>query len=606
MKEKNPNIKYPEVYFKDVIGLLWRGMRNNWVSMVLTILGVAAASTFEIITPLYYKRFFDFLFLAQSKDIIAPQLIQTIIFVLALNIGAWLCWYIGTFATLRFQAKTMADLRRQAYDYLIKHSYNFFTNNFTGALVQRIGRYARAFERLSDQIIWNLIPLVVQLIGVSIITAAVEPRITIFIVGWAFLYILINYFYSRWRLKYNIKMAEADSYTTAVLADTITNQNNIDIFNRHRSEIENFKQVTEEQKKITLVNWNVNTGLDAFQAIMIVLVEFFVFYFTIQYWQTGTVTVGTFVLMQLYVIGLGSRLWDFSRIVRDFYEGYADAKEMAEIIKLPYEIKNAPGAKPLRVPAGEVVFKDVNFKFGDAREILKNINLKIKDGEKVALVGPSGSGKTTLVRLLLRFYDITDGEITVDGQNIRQVTLESLRDNISLVPQDPLLFHRTIAENIRYGRPAASVEEIEQAARSAHCDEFINNLPKKYETYVGERGIKLSGGERQRVAIARAILKNAPILILDEATSSLDSRSELLIQDALDILMKGKTVIVIAHRLSTIKKMDRIIVLENGSILEDGTHNSLIAKKGLYKKLWTLQAGGFIPGEDEEDEEGEE
>ncbi|MEK7160774.1 MAG: ATP-binding cassette domain-containing protein, partial [Patescibacteria group bacterium] len=256
----------------------------------------------------------------------------------------------------------------------------------------------------------------------------------------------------------------------------------------------------------------------------------------------------------------------------------------------------------LAVSGGEVVFKEVIFSFSDAKErdVLRSINLKIQGGEKIALVGPSGSGKTTLVRLLLRFYDVVSGGIFVDGQNIQNVVLASLRDNIALVPQDPILFHRTIKENIRYGREAASDEEVVNAARLAHCDEFISGLSQKYETFVGERGIKLSGGERQRVAIARAILKNAPILILDEATSSLDSHSESLIQSALDNLMKGKTTIVIAHRLSTIRKMDRIIILEKGTIIEEGTHQELILKDGLYRKLWNLQAGGFIQENEEE------
>ena len=336
-------------------------------------------------------------------------------------------------------------------------------------------------------------------------------------------------------------------------------------------------------------------GLDAIQAIFSFIVEFIVFYVAVIYWKGDFLSVGAFVLIQLYVMGLSGQLWGFARIIRDFYEGYADAKEMIEIMKLPYEIKDTIIAKPIIVTSGEIVFDNVNFSFNETREVLSNIKLKINAGEKVALVGPSGAGKTTFVRLLLRFYDVTGGHIEIDGNDIKNITLESLRNNISLVPQDPLLFHRTIKENIRYGKPNATDEEVVEASRLAHCVEFIENLPNKYDTYVGERGIKLSGGERQRVAIARAILKNAPILILDEATSSLDSNSESLIQDALSTLMRGKTTIVVAHRLSTIKKMDRIVVLKNGSILEEGTHNSLIRKKdSLYKDLWTLQAGGFI------------
>jgi len=307
------------------------------------------------------------------------------------------------------------------------------------------------------------------------------------------------------------------------------------------------------------------------------------------------VSLGIFAMIQSYVFTIIDNTWGFSRVIRNIYQSYADAKEMVEILLLPHEITDSNLAKELVVNEGEIKFENLNFNFNETRRVLENINLAIKPGEKIALVGPSGAGKTTFIRLILRLYSATSGEILIDGQNIEEVTQESLRKNISLVPQDPILFHRTLAENISYGKPDATKEEIEKAAELAHCSEFIKNLPLGFDTYVGERGIKLSGGERQRVAIARAILKNAPILILDEATSSLDSRSEALIQDALNNLMKDKTTIVIAHRLSTIQKMDRIILIDGGKVVEEGTHQSLLKKKNsLYKKLWELQAGGFL------------
>ena len=263
-------------------------------------------------------------------------------------------------------------------------------------------------------------------------------------------------------------------------------------------------------------------------------------------------------------------------------------------------MKNASDAQKLSVSKGAIAFKGVSFSFSEARAVLYDLTMDIRAGEKVALVGPSGAGKTTFIRLILRMYDPSKGAIYIDRQDIKTVTQESLHAHVSLVPQDPVLFHRTLMENIRYGRRDATDEEVVRAAKLAHCDEFINQLPEKYGTFVGERGIKLSGGERQRVAIARAILKNAPILILDEATSSLDSHSEALIQDALDTLMRGCTTIVIAHRLSTIRKMDRIVVMEHGAIREEGTHDDLIKKEGsLYQKLWQLQVSGFMQEEEE-------
>jgi ATP-binding cassette subfamily B protein len=299
-------------------------------------------------------------------------------------------------------------------------------------------------------------------------------------------------------------------------------------------------------------------------------------------------------LLQVYFVRLVDGLWSFGGIVRAYYESFADAYEMAVILNMPYEIIDNP-SQVAKNTGGEVVFKDVTYVYkNNDSKVLDNFSLTIPAGQKIAIVGSSGAGKTTFVRLLMRLFNLTAGQILIDGVDINNISQENLREKISFVPQDPVLFHRTLMENIRYGKRDATDEEVLAAAELAHCDEFIDLLPLGYETYVGERGVKLSGGERQRVAIARAILKNAPILVLDEATSSLDSHSEHLIQDALVKLIEGKTTIVIAHRLSTIRQMDRIIVLDKGKIIEDGIHDELIAKEGgLYKKLWDRQAGGF-------------
>jgi ABC-type multidrug transport system fused ATPase/permease subunit len=344
--------------------------------------------------------------------------------------------------------------------------------------------------------------------------------------------------------------------------------------------------------------------VEAGQSFLGFAIEFVLFFYAIKYWQQGLITIGVFVLLQAYVLNIINQLWGFTRLVRDLYQGYADSKEMVEIMLLSHEIQDVPQAKELIISEGEIEFQNLTFAFNQTRKVLEDINLTVKAGEKVALIGPSGAGKTTFVRLLLRLYSATSGKILIDGQDISQATQESLRKNISMVPQDPILFHRTLSENIAYGKRGTSAEEIKEAATLAHCDEFTKDLPYGFDTYVGERGIKLSGGERQRIAIARAILKNAPILILDEATSSLDSHSEMLIQDALENLMKNKTTIVIAHRLSTIQKMDRIIVVDEGKIIEQGSHQELLENENsLYKKLWELQAGGFLKDEDNDNEE---
>ncbi len=610
--KKSSNIIYPEVKLIDVLSAFWRGIKpKKWWGILLFIC-VAFANISAIAVPIFYKQFFDLISVVLDKDVASYKLIIIVFEILSLNIVSWVLYRVATFANNNFQTSVMAKLRQQSYDYLMEHSYSFFTNNFTGSLVQRVNRFSRAFERLSDNLIWGLTPLIIRVISIILIILFFNKWIALIILIWAIIFLGFNIIFSKWKLKYDLSVAEADSKATGYLADTITNQNNVALFARQDFESSGYKKVTEEQARITKFDWNLASIIEGVQGFLSIAIEFFVFYFAIKYWKDGTITIGIFVMLQAYVFTLIEQFWGVTRIVRDVYQSYADAKEMVEIMKLPHEITDAPTAKELKVLDGMIEFRDLNFNFNETRQVLKNINLIINPGEKVAIIGPSGAGKTTFIRLLLRFYDSTSGQILVDNQDIAKVTQESLRNNISLVPQDPVLFHRTLAENIAYGKRDATREDIERAAELAHCDEFIKDLSQGFETYVGERGIKLSGGERQRVAIARAILKNAPILVLDEATSSLDSESEMLIQDALNNLMQNKTVIVIAHRLSTIQKMDRIIVVDNGQIIEQGNHQELLANENsLYKKLWTLQAGGFLSddenvNEDDEDEDNEE
>ena len=346
--------------------------------------------------------------------------------------------------------------------------------------------------------------------------------------------------------------------------------------------------------------WKIDQTIWIGIGFFIVIIQVGLLYGAIVYWSRGLLTIGDFVLIQTYLLTTFERLVTVNRSLRRYYDALADAEEMVAILEEPHEVQDVPGAVGLAVARGAVDFKDVTFHFHDERAILDHFDLSIAPGQKVALVGPSGAGKSTITKLLLRMYAVSDGAIEIDGQNISQVTQDSLRDAIGFVPQEPILFHRSIMENIRYGKRECTDEEVISAAKKAHCHEFIVGLTHGYDTYVGERGVKLSGGERQRVAIARAILKDAPILVLDEATSSLDSESESLIQDSLKVLMQGKTVLVIAHRLSTIMNMDRIVVLQDGKVVADGTHADLLAQDGLYHKLWSIQAGGFIQDEEEE------
>ncbi|MBI5466362.1 MAG: ABC transporter ATP-binding protein [Candidatus Kerfeldbacteria bacterium] len=574
--------------------VFWQHVRRYRLLFWFIVLSIAAGAALSVVVPLYYKDFFNLLAGGQGPAVIVPQLLKLIGIILLFNMGIWLVYRLGTFGNNYFQPRVMADIQDTCFDYLHQHSFGFFINRFVGALVRKVGRLTRALEEVTDAIYWNLLPMGVRLLLVLAVVFVYYPTIGAILFVWLVTYLSLNYALTLKKLKLDEAAAAADTRVTAYLADTITNQSNLKVFTALPEERLGFGQVTQEQFSLTKRSWDFDATVEAVQAGLMFMLEFLVFYIGVSLWQRGQVTVGDFVLVQTYLIQVFDQLWGFGRVVRRMYRSLADAEEMVEILNTPHQVQDLPEARPLQVTAGEVVFQDVRFTYTNSREVISNFNLVAAPGEKVGIVGPSGAGKSTLVALIFRFFDVTSGGIFIDGQNISQVTQDSLRQNIGLVPQDPVLFHRTLLENIRYGRRQASEQEVRQAAHLAHCDEFIDRLPEGYETYVGERGIKLSGGERQRVAIARAILKNAPILVLDEATSSLDSQTESLIQDALSNLMVNKTTIVIAHRLSTIMKLDRIIVVHAGMVHEVGSHRQLLKHGGLYKKLWELQVGGFI------------
>ncbi|TSC70222.1 MAG: ATP-binding cassette, subfamily B, bacterial [Parcubacteria group bacterium Gr01-1014_70] len=549
----------------------------------------------ETIVPLYYKQFFDLLasVSAPTSDVM-QRLFFLIVIITGLYVIVWLFRRINQFTNIYVQPHVKADLMRTSFEYLECHSYKFFSNNFAGSLVRRINRLDRSFETLADQIHYVYLPFIVTFPIIIVILFLRHWLLGVVFTVWFFVFLVTQYAITVWKQKYNIMLAAKDSETTGVLSDSISNITTVKSFAGEAKEYSMVHTITEELRCLRFKTWTIDEWINTVQGALFIVVEIGLLYTAVFLWQRGIVTIGDFALIQAYIIRAFERVWYLGQTVRKSYEALAEAHEMVEILDTPHEVRDRPRAKKLTVSKGEIEFQSVSFNFNETRSILKGFDLHIKGGEKVALVGPSGAGKTTITKLLFRFYDVTAGVISIDGTHIAMVTQESLRHMISLVPQEPILFHRTLMENIRYGRFDASDKEVEDAAKKAHCHEFISQLPEGYNTYVGERGIKLSGGERQRVAIARAILKNAPILVLDEATSSLDSESEMLIQDALSVLMEGKTVIVIAHRLSTIMKMDRIIVMEGGAITAQGTHTELLEKGGVYKKLWEIQAGGFI------------
>ncbi len=571
--------------------IYWRHAKQYPVSMWGTVFSILFAGLIGIAGPYGYKLMFD----AFERGATEQEVIGILFWLALIFFAEWAFWRAATFFNSYFQTNVMRDLANMCFAYMHRHSFNFFNNNFVGSLVKRINRFYRSFEGIADRLTWDLLPITIDVVSITIVLSLRNPIFGIIIVAWVLLYLMINITFSRYKLKYDVERSKLDTKVTGFMADTITNHANIKLFSSYKRENTSFHGLSQSLQKLRRFTWDMSSAFEAVQGFLMISLEILLLYIAIKLWFGGELTIGDLVLLQSYLLIVFKKLWGFGRIIRDFYEHLADAEEMTTILDTPHEITDRKNAKQLSVAHGLIEFKDVSFYYHKTRPIFTHFNLTIKPGERVAFVGPSGAGKSTIIKMLLRIHDVARGHILIDGQKIKAVTQDSLHEAVSLVPQDPILFHRTLMDNIRYGKPDATDEEVLQAAKYAHCHEFIQKFPEGYNTHVGERGVKLSGGERQRVAIARAILRNAPILVLDEATSSLDSKSEVLIQDALEYLMKGKTVIVIAHRLSTIMSMDRILVIEDGAVAEEGSHKQLIRKKkGLYKKLWGLQAGGFI------------
>ena len=580
---------------KQTLKIYWQHILNYKIAGFFIIVGIIGASITEVIVPLYLKDFFNALSSNNTKDIILKNLIFILIIIAGLKLLQWLLWRIVNFIDAYFQSKIMADLNNYCFAYLHKHSFAFFENNFTGSLIKQVQWFANAFVKIINKILYNIIYLIITFIAITIIFFKENIFLGIGIMIWLIIFLLINWFFTKYKFQYDIKRNEAETKASGLLADSIANHSNVRFFNAYQREVKNFENKIEKVQKFRKFTWDLSNIFIAIQTFLMIVLEIGILYLAIKLWQKNILTIGSFVLIQAYLIQIFNQLWDFGYAIRNIFEALSDAEEMTIILNTPYKIQDIKNAKDLKILNNKIEFEKVFFNYHKTQTVLKNFNLTINSNERVALVGPSGGGKSTIIKLLLRMYDVKEGKILIDNQDISQVTQESLWENISLVPQDPILFHRSLMENIRYGKPEASDDKVIEAAKMAHCHEFISKAINGYDTFVGERGIKLSGGERQRVAIARAILRQSPILIFDEATSSLDSESEHFIQDALDKLMQNKIVIVIAHRLSTIKKMDRIIVVDNGEIIEQGNHQELIEKEsGIYKKLWELQIGGFI------------
>jgi ATP-binding cassette subfamily B protein len=573
-------------YTKPYSGLFWFGT-------VGAIIGVLAQ---DIVPPFLVSRAFSKLQVAYATggtlrvSQLAPYLIG---FLISMAIGL-VAWRLQGYAVWRYEIAAQRDQAIDIFKHLEHQGTKFHADRFGGALVSQTTKFIGAYERLMDEFTWSIVT------GVTAFTASL---VVLFLVAWKFALILLAVVtvyiaVMSWRVKhqfpYNRQEAERESERTADLADAITNVSNIRAFAHEDHELERFT-ASADRLRDAYSELSVETFKnDSISHTMTSSLRVIAFVFGVFAVVNLHANASVLYLVVTYSSGVVDRLWQFGRVVRNVNRAFGDSAEMTEILQLEPEVKDPEIPEGLRIRRGHIAFKKVDFRHDNKEPLFKKLDLRIQPGEKVGLVGPSGGGKTTLTGLLLRFMDIEGGQILIDGQDISDIRQADLRSSISYVPQEPLLFHRSLRENIRYGDLNAADEVVEGVAKLAHAHDFIRELPEGYKTLVGERGIKLSGGQRQRIAIARAMLKNAPILVLDEATSALDSESEVLIQDALWKLMEGRTAIVIAHRLSTIQKMDRIVVLENGKIVEQGSHKELLRLGGTYAKLWDHQSGGFM------------
>lgn len=495
----------------------------------------------------------------------------------------------------KLDTRMSTDLKRKYFSHIVNLHYDFHTTHKTGSMISRLNRGNSGVNTLTESIIWQIAPLIVQL-------TILIPTFSNFGTWQALILALTSIIYISYSLFISKVCYEKDrkeenkrlDIEKANISDVFTNIESVKLFGKERKIINQFRKLSEDVKKASYKAWGWWSWYAAGQSLILGVGIFMLFLVTLNQFKKGILGLGQITFIYTTFVGLIGPLNRFSWGIRHISRSLNDVQDLFEYGQIKNKIKDSSNAKILKIKNPEIEFKDINFSYNDKKPLFKNFNLKIAANKTVALVGHSGCGKTSLIKLLYRFYDLDTGEILIDGNNIAKIQQESLRNSMSIVPQEAILFDDTIYNNIKFAKPNASKKEVLQAMKFAQLDRFVEELPNKYNTIVGERGVKLSGGQKQRVSIARAILANKPILVLDEATSALDSETENEIQKDLYKLMKNRTSIVIAHRLSTIMNADLIIVLEEGKIVQKGTHRELISRDGVYSTLWNFQKGGFI------------
>ncbi|MBB5702484.1 ATP-binding cassette subfamily B protein [Ochrobactrum daejeonense] len=549
------------------------------------------ATAADVLTPLYSGRLVDALSL--GSDSAWNAAISALVVLLALGALALITRQLTFYVITDFTLKIMSDMAASSFRRLQRFSTDWHANAFAGSTVRKVSRAMWALDLLNDTLIIALLPSLLMLMGSVALLSWYWPVMGLMVAIGSALFIACTAAISLGFVAPAATLANSwDTRMGGALADAISCNAVVKAFGAEAREDVRLAKVVTKWRSRTRRTWLIGTLNGFIQGANLLVMRGVVIVFALYLWSQGKATAGdiTFVLTAFFM--LQGYLRDVGMHIRNLQRSVNDMEELVDIEAQPYGIADRPRAPAIRIGNGEITFDHVTFHYGNHEAALyRDFSVRIEAGERVGLVGHSGSGKTTFVKLIQRLYDVNDGAIHIDGQNIAEVTQASLRSQIAIVQQEPILFHRTLDENIAYARPGATQAEIEEAARLASAHDFISRLPKGYATLVGERGVKLSGGERQRVAIARAFLADAPVLILDEATSSLDSESEVLIQQAMERLMVGRTTLVIAHRLSTVRALDRLLVFDKGKILEEGDHDALIRKPdGIYRRLFERQA----------------
>ena len=556
----------------------------------------AAQAACTILLPYAIKEIIDAVTLANENgmDVFAASKDALVLFAL-LNLGIVLFSRASGAVLVMTGPKMRATIRKTLFSYLQHHSHRYFISHFAGSLANRIAEVSMSCMHALWTVTFDFYPLLIKSSVALFLLFNASADLALVLSLWLGVYVYVSYLLAKRCRIYAQDFAEARSLVTGKIVDSVTNVMNAKMFARRKYEEDYLTDYLNHEVNHALRTFWYMEKLRWFQftAAMILMVA--MVGYALKIWSEGNMTVGEFSMVAGLAIMLIEAARGLSRSFLEFFEYLGNISDGVSIFVQSHEIVDKPDAPALQVSYGEIVFEDVSFTYKEGLQVFQNLSVTIAPKQQVGLVGFSGSGKSTFVNLVLRLFEVEAGAIKIDGQNILEVTQDSLRENISMIPQDPQLFHRSLMENIRYGRLEASDDEVIEAAKKAHAHEFIMQTEKQYDSLVGERGVKLSGGQRQRIAIARAILKNAPILILDEATSSLDSHTEKQIQMGLETLMQGRTVVVVAHRLSTIAHMDRILVFDEGRIIEDGSHKALLQRKGHYAHLWNMQAGGFLP-----------